>query len=277
MSCYDDKDYDLDKFNLNDVAHDSVCVFIGKRRTGKSFCLRELLYKHRDIPVGTCISGSESVNKFFSYIMPKFFIHKKFSPGIVCNAMKRQSDIIKRIQKEKNPDVKKKIDPRQFVILDDCLYDKKWLKDESIREIFMNGRHFKLMLLITMQYPLGIGPELRTNVDYTFIFREPSLNIRKKIYDNYASIIPTFTLFNKIMDKCTENHECLVIKNMSTSNRLEDAVFWYKAEARDNFRIGDEIFWKQQNEDSSDEDESLRSRSDELKKKGLNVRINKKT
>ena len=45
-----------------------------------------------------------------------------------------------------------------------------------MRLLFMNGRHWKIMLVITMQYPLGVPPNLRTNIDYTFILREPYSN-----------------------------------------------------------------------------------------------------
>ena len=46
---------------------------------------------------------------------------------------------------------KSTIDPRAFVILDDCLYDGSWAKDKMMRLLFMNGRHWKIMLIITMQ------------------------------------------------------------------------------------------------------------------------------
>ena len=56
-------------------------------------------------------------------------------------------------------------DPRAFLILDDCLYDNTWAKDKNMRYVFMNGRHYKLLFLLTMQYALGIPPNLRTNID----------------------------------------------------------------------------------------------------------------
>ena len=34
----------------------------------------------------------------------------------------------------------------------------------------------KLCLVITMQYPLGIPPNLRTNIDYVFIFERAIFN-----------------------------------------------------------------------------------------------------
>ena len=73
----------------------------------------------------------------------------------------------------------------------------------------MNGRHWKVML-ITMQYPLGIPPNLRTNIDYVFILREPYLTNRKRIWENYASMFPTLEAFCSVMDQTTENYECLL-------------------------------------------------------------------
>ena len=68
------------------------------------------------------------------------------------------------------------------------------------------------MLIITMQYPLGIPPNLRTNIDYVFILREPYMTNRKRIWENYASMFPTLESFCSVMDQTTENYECLVIK-----------------------------------------------------------------
>lgn len=266
----------LRPFPIHEVEHNSVCVFVGKRRSGKSFLLRNLMYNHRQIPVGTCISGTESANPFFSHFLPKPFIHFRMNPAIIASAMKRQRLIKKRLIKEKNPEVRKQIDPRAFLILDDCLYDKTWTRDETIREIFMNGRHFDLMFMVTMQYPLGIPPELRTNVDYTFIFREPSISNRKRIYENYASCIPTFQLFNRIMDKCTENYECVVIKTLATTNKLQDQVFWYKAPGVGDFRVGLDVFWNYKAESSDDDDEDFSSKELISKRGGKDVKVKKR-
>jgi len=46
----------LKKFNMKDIKDDKVVVFIGKRETGKSFLVKDLLYHKRDMPIGTVIS-----------------------------------------------------------------------------------------------------------------------------------------------------------------------------------------------------------------------------
>lgn len=101
-------------------------------------------------------------------------------------------------------------------------------RDKMMRLLFMNGRHWKIMLIITMQYPLGIPPSLRTNIDYVFILREPYIANRRRIFDNYAGMFPTFESFCQVMDQCTENYECLVINNNAKSNKLQDQVFGTK-------------------------------------------------
>jgi hypothetical protein len=252
----------LKKFNMRLIQFDAneskgpVVVLIGRRDTGKSFLVRDLLYYHQNVPIGTVISGTEEGNGFYGNMVPKLFIHNEYQTIIIENILKRQKKVLKEIKKEMAAYNKTTIDPRAFVILDDCLYDKTWSKDKFMRLLFMNGRHWKLMLIITMQYPLGIPPELRTNIDYVFILREPYVSNRKRIYDNYAGMFPSFESFCQVMDQCTENYECLVINNNVKSNKLQDQVFWYKAEAHRDFKLGSKQFWElSKNITSDDEDE----------------------
>jgi AAA+ ATPase superfamily predicted ATPase len=246
----------LKKFDISSIKDDTVIVFIGRRNTGKSFLVKDLLYYHRDIPIGTVISPTESANKFYGNIVPGLFIHDEYSPQLLENVLKRQKMITKKINKEISMYGKCNIDPRAFLLLDDCLYDDCWKKDKAIKYIFMNGRHVKTMLMITMQYPLGVPPTLRTNVDYVFILREPVVSNRKRIYENYAGMFPTFEVFESVMNSCTENYECLVIDNNVKSNKLEDQVFWYKAEKHPDFTIGSKEFWNMHNENCADDEEN---------------------
>jgi hypothetical protein len=221
-----------------------VVVLIGKRDTGKSFLVRDLLYYQQEIPIGTVISGTEEGNGFYGKMVPRLFIHNEYNSAIIENILKRQRTVLKQVKKEMETYKRSTIDPRAFVILDDCLYDNTWSRDKLMRLLFMNGRHWKVMLVITMQYPLGIPPTLRTNIDYVFILRENYIANRKRIYENYAGMFPTFESFCQVMDQCTENFECLVINNNSKSNKLQDQVFWYKADSHNDFRLGSKEFWE---------------------------------
>lgn len=256
-------DINIRKFNMKMIQQDSVCIFIGRRRTGKTTLVRDLLYNHRDMPMATVISGTEESNGFFKKMVPPLFIHGEYNPVILERFMKCQKVIMQKIQKAKEAGVQTSMDPRTFFIMDDCMYDDSWTHDKNIRYLFMNGRWLKVFLLITMQYPLGIMPSLRTNVDYVFILREPYLSNRKKIFDNYGSAFPSFEFFCQVMDQCTQNYECLVINNTTQSNKLEDIIFWYKADTNTpNFRIGSPEIWAQSLQYSREKEEEENSSAD---------------
>ena len=40
----------LRKFDIKSIKSDKVAVFIGKRETGKSFLVKDMLYYHKDLP-----------------------------------------------------------------------------------------------------------------------------------------------------------------------------------------------------------------------------------
>ena len=269
----------LKKFDMASIKDDKVVVFIGKRETGKSFLVKDLLWHHRDLPVGTVISGTEGANQFYSKTVPPIFIHDEYTPEIINNFVKRQKKLVNK-QVQGDPEYKN-IDTRAFLLLDDCLYDNSWVKDKNIRALFMNGRHYRAFFIITMQYALGIPPNLRTNVDYVFVLREPYHSNRKKLFEQYCGMFPNYEFFCTVMDQCTENFECLVINNNAKSNKLEDQVFWYKAEPHPDFRLGAEILWKQASamayDDESDEDNGdfLSKYNNGRKSKGMKFEVKK--
>tara|TARA_B100001142_G_scaffold108755_1_gene110760 strand:- start:2793 stop:3623 length:831 start_codon:yes stop_codon:yes gene_type:complete len=272
---------ELKKFDMKKIAFDPntasgpVIVLIGRRDTGKSYLVRDLLYYHQDIPIGTVISGTEAGNGFYGGMVPKLFIHDEYNTAILENIMKRQKMVIKQIKKEKEAYGRTNIDPRAFVILDDCLYDNSWAREKLMRMMFMNGRHWKLMLVITMQYPLGVPPNLRTNIDFTFILREPYIANRKRIFENYAGMFPTFESFCQVMDQCTENYECLVVSNNVKSNKLEDQIFWYKASSHGSFKLGAKEFWDISKDMTSDDDEDTFDTTQGRKGPRINVKKSK--
>lgn len=260
----------LRKFDLSTIDDNKVVVLLGKRDTGKSFLVRDILYYHKDIPVGTVLSRTECANKFYGNMIPSIFIHEKPDPEIVSNALKRQEKLIKRMKSEVRRTGRCDIDSRAFLVLDDCLADSKtWIRHPSIQNAFLNGRHFNLLLMITLQYPMGLPPMLRGNIDYTFVLRENIKSNRRRIYENYCGMFPTFECFCQVMDQTTSDYECLVIHNNSKSNNIEDQVFWYKAQTHENYKIGSKYFWDMC--ESSDDDDDDNNEKDNM----CNTRVTK--
>ena len=83
-----------------------------------------------------------------------------------------------------------------------------------------------LQIIIFINYAICfIPPNLRTNIDFVFILRENYVSNRKRLYEHYAGMFPSFEMFCQVMDQCTENYECLVINNNAKSNKLTDLWF----------------------------------------------------
>ena len=255
---------ELKKFDPTKIKNDSVVVFIGKRNTGKSYCMKDIMSYNRDIPVGVVVSPTERANGYFEKFIPKMLIYDDLEEKLVSKFLNRQINITKDKKRDLEKHGSSTIDPRAFLILDDCMYNKAITKDKNIRCIFMNGRHYKIFLLITMQHGLGLPPDLRSNIDYVFIFRNNIVKEREKIYNHYAGMFPTFDVFNQVMNQCTENYECLVIDNKTQSNNINDNVYWYKAQDS-NYKMCSQNLWDMQslqdqrdlmgiNNDDEDED-----------------------
>ncbi|NBU33747.1 hypothetical protein EB118_12205 [bacterium] len=235
----------LRKFKIKNILPDATILILGRRRSGKSFLTRDIFFHHRHIPSGVVFSGTEEASPFFGDFIPDCFIHPEYDPELIESIMTKQKRKIREAKISGKSENGKLNSNNLFIVLDDMLHDaQNWKKEKTIKSIFFNGRHYNILFILTMQYPLGITPELRSNIDYVFIFNEPSIKNRKKIYDDYAGMIPSFDHFCNILDSCTQNHECLVIKTSSNSTDLKDQIFWYKAEPHENFRVGHSIFWK---------------------------------
>jgi len=245
--------------------------------THNSWLVRDIFYHHRHIPSGVVFSGTEEASPFFSDFIPDCFIHSEYNPELIETIMNKQKKKIREAKLQRKSETGKLPSNNVFIVLDDMLHDaQNWKKEKTIKSIFFNGRHFNFLFILTMQYPLGITPELRSNIDYVFIFNEPSVKNRKKIYDDYAGMIPSFDHFCNILDACTQNHECLVIKTSGNSNNLRDQIFWYKAEAHEEFHVGHPKLWKYHkrhyNEKYEDAAEKDQEEMDKLKKKFAKTR-----
>ncbi len=223
----------LKKFDPTKIADDKVCVFIGKRGTGKSTLVTDMLYHKRSIPVGVVMSATEEGNHYYKQFVPDLFIYGDYNKEVIEKVIERQKKLVS--SNKKSP---------AFILLDDCMYNKSFMKDHCIRQCFMNGRHWKIFFMLTMQYCMDLSPDLRANVDYVFVLRENVIQNRERLWKSFFGVFPTFELFNQVMNACTENYECLVLDNTSKSNKIEDCVFYYKAPIRKNFRIGSDAMWR---------------------------------
>lgn len=222
----------LRKFDPSTIRDDKICIFIGRRGTGKSTLVTDILYHKRHLPAGIVMSGTEDGNHHYKSFVPDIFIYGGYNRDAVVRLVERQKKIISTGKKS-----------TVFFLMDDLMFDKGFLKDPLIREIFLNGRHWGIFVMLTTQYSLDLPPAIRQNADYVFILRDNIKRSRESLYNSFCGMFPSLAVFNQVMDACTENYECLVVNTTATSNKIEDCVFYYKAPIRSNFRIGSQAMW----------------------------------
>jgi hypothetical protein len=75
------------------------------------------------------------------------------------------------------------------------------------------------------------------------------------------------------MDQTTADYECLVVDNNSKSNKLNDQIFWYKAQPRPDFKLGSKEFWDLSKDLADDDGEEFDPSKG--KKKGSQVTVKK--
>jgi hypothetical protein len=184
------------KLNVNDIQSNSVVVIHGKRDTGKTILMKDLLNKKQDIINGVILSAENHEN--------------------VDNLLNDFTEI-------------QTTNDKSYLVLDDIYLNNKEdnEKQNKINELITNNRSY---VILTYQYPYQYVLNKYSKIDWVFLFKENNVNGKKRLYDFYGTkIFPNFDVFSDIMNNCTSNHECLVIHLSSQSDNMEDKIFFYKA------------------------------------------------
>lgn len=211
------------------VPNASVCVFIGRRKSGKTVNIMDMFFKKRHaFTFGLVFCGSKKTIKQYENHFPSSFIYDGYHPKVLLALFEKQER-----------DVELGIAKPVFVLVDDCSWAKKSIvSDPTIRRVFMNGRHALIFFVLSMQYCMDLPPALRGQIDYTFLSRDKSPQSRQKLYDNYNVCFRSFAEFDAVMKKFTINHSTMVLCSGDTeSDEPEDNVFWWKSQLHDIQRI----------------------------------------
>jgi hypothetical protein len=221
-------DLEFTRFDPSKMVNNPSMCMIAKRRSGKSWLIRDLLFRLKDIPAGIIICPTERMNRFYGEFFPETFIYHKFDENTVEKLLARQINMIDKAAKKKKRG--KKLDPRVILVMDDCLADSKsWKKNETVLETFYNGRHYQITYILTIQYSVSIPPNLRTNFDFVFLLKEEFISSKKRLHEHFVGMIGDFNDFREIFDKMTSNFGCMVVDLTCQSENPLDKINWYKA------------------------------------------------
>jgi len=211
-------------------------LFLGRRKSGKTCNIIHLLNKLKDtLQFGLVFCGSAATRELYRQRVPSRFVYSELQLDLIQKLIDRQQEKIENKQRA----------PNCFILLDDVAFDKKLLRNKIIRNIAYNGRHYKCTFILSLQYALGIPPDIRGQIDYVFCSTENGYTFRKRIFDNYSVAFKTFQHFNSVFEACTRNYRTFVVSCCAnTSTSVCDNIFWSRSIfPLPSFRVNKEGRW----------------------------------
>jgi len=237
--------YNLKTFDPRSIRDYSTILFAGGRRTGKSFCARDILFWLKDrIYDAYVYSGTHDEDHPWEKFTPPKYVKyvKQDFPNDDLQAALDKQDTRKEIAKKHN--IKGDNCPPTLFMFEDLEFLKKSMwKHQAIREVCFNGRWKKCFALAAVQYIMEIDMPVRSMFDYAFFTMCPVQAVRERIWKQYAGIFPTFDEFEAAFVQCTANHGCMVIDCRATTYKIEDTVFHFTAADRGFFQLGVDDVW----------------------------------
>jgi ABC-type phosphate/phosphonate transport system ATPase subunit len=128
-------------------------IIIGSRGSGKSILIKDILYnKKSNISTGIIISPTEKICGTYSNINLLYKIYDEYTPNIISNFLEEQKE-------------------NSVLVFDDCTYYKSFY--QNLNELFIKNTSYKMMTILTEQYPVKYDSLFKNNINYVFIFKSP--------------------------------------------------------------------------------------------------------
>ncbi len=192
-----------------DILNKTVCL-CAKRNSGKSQLMRYIIMKSKhQFKKIFVICPTEQINHFYQGLIKDENIFDCYNEQWVENLMQRMA--------KENDGKTDKEASHVLLILDDCCSDTNFHQSKTLKQLFTKGRHYKISLMITAQYPYHIPPICRVNCDFIAVGQLNTQGIEILTKEFLMGEI-TKKDFLKMYYDSTNNYKFLLINNNSSSD-----------------------------------------------------------
>ena len=244
-------EYTLREFTPDPRVPFPTILMVGKRASGKSTLSAALASMYPNIPKWAAFCGNASSKKYWA---------KRFGPcGEASTYEVKDQDrssirSLRRIMEFQNQIVKEYEDVRHEeppdayslgVIFDDVTSKRSLRRSPELEELFSNGRHLRMLIIVCVQYLKQLPPAIRTNSDYLMILYNSKQTL-KILHDEYVQD-PSFDTFVQLTEKVTCATDgkgnpqfcALAYSNCTRANRIDQRFFIFKFPL--NFSVDDVV------------------------------------
>ena len=227
------------------MAVDTTVVVLGQRGSGKTELIRYILSCIKD-KMDFCVSFCPSRDTRLQYeeCMPRCFCYPEFSEKDLARICDSQLDLAKRAPVRRSDGTQEKPLMRRIgIVLDDCMFDAKALKNPTMSYLMMNGRHENFFLINGIQYIMDFPKNLRSQIGVSIVFPEPNRKMRDSIREQLLGCFDTDEQLQQVFQQL-KPHEALVFDQNA---RRAGRPFLYFIGAPwpiPRFMVGSERFWK---------------------------------
>lgn len=231
----------LPKWDPGMYPPDGTTVLFGRRRSGKSWLVRELIYRYNHLFRQVVVLTNTADNDFWGQYVPFRFIHQ-YDSFVIARVIAHQKAIMAHNKLHADePD--KLINPYMALILDDIVSKDKH-HDEWLNTVFYEGRHSNISIFITTQHPRALPPGVRSNADVAVIFPMWSESDQDTIWKQYCTFFQDRRDFKLMLLQYTQNQSCVVCFLGDPSINQKQCLYWYKAEEPPQFYTSAAEYWK---------------------------------
>lgn len=220
-------------FHLQQLPESATMVLIGKRLSGKTTTIMNILHHFMYIfEFGFIVCASNTTCETYATSVPKEFIVPSADGEFI-------EKIIQFQEKRSKLGTIKPI----FIVFDDLNFDQKLLRSTSMFKLFANGRHYKIFILLSLQYLRGIGPNCRGNIDAVILHRETVIKNQRKLFDDYACGFQTFDDFRSVFEQVASNRRIMVMMKCEEQKNDFPVYTWLPHYPLPNFKINIHGHW----------------------------------
>jgi len=218
----------FNEFDMKNIPIDATILVFGRRKSGKGVLMLDMMFylrKRLDTVVG--MNPTEAGSKTLAPFTPPAFIYDDF------DEQKLREIVMLQVKAVSSSTLRGRRRYRRIaIVLDDISSDTRRMKSEVIRDIFLQGRHRKILFIAAIQNMMNFPSDLRDCTDLVFAFRTPIAADRQRLYEHYFGVFETYSVFDKVFRNLTEGYGCMVLDNRSRTMDPTRCIYYYEADLR---------------------------------------------